>query len=1154
MSDEIKNPAPATPEKKPRPLWRRALKWTGITLGVIVVLFLLICSAIVWVLTPDRLTRIVEEQASEYLLADVDIDRVELTFWHTFPKMTLDIDSVRITSRSLQGLTAEEKAQLPADASRLMHLGSFHGGLNVPALLAGRISLYDVIFRGIGLNMVQVNDSVANYLILPSSGEPSDTTAVEVPDIVINRFVIEDAEPLRYRSLADTIDATVRLKNVTLLERDAPLYTLEINGDLRTPLLDEFNFEKISMGATGSVEWNHRTPMAVRLSDFAMKIDEYSMTVSTAVDFTHAPVMNELTARFSEIPLQGMLAHVPADLREELKDLRTSMKVNSTVTLSRPWFLADTILPSFDAVFEIPPCEITYQGYRFHDIQAKVTAGFDGSDIDRSVFTVEGLRIRGESVNFDLNATATNVMKDALVDGDFNGSINLNRLPGRVKAIIPVEVGGKIDGRSTFRFRLSDFSRESFHRIRADGEFNLHDITASDPGMLDAYMRHAQIKFGTNKGFVRDGVKIDSLLQVSLAIDTVSANGMGMDLAVSDLKLGVGSVNRAGSSDTTEVNPFGGRLSVKRLKFDATSDTMRARLRDASVGLTLRRFKGNARSPMLGMNIDAKVLFFGQGLNKIALADAGAQMTVHLNEQHSARMEAFRRLSAEKQDSIKTRFKAYADSLKSAPKTTAGTDMNFELTGKERSFLRRWDWNGSLQAAKGRLITPYLPLDNRVTDFNIKFSQDSVEFRDVKLKSGQSDFRVTGSLTNLRRALIGRRDNTLKARLRINADTVNVNEIVNAIFAGPALASQVDSAMIWNDDQENETARMTAIADTVESHPLLLPVNLDAHLRVKADHILYSDMLLHDFRGDLLLYDGALNLRNLSASTEIGSIDLNGLYAAARPDSLQFGLGMKVHNFRLDRLTSIVPAIDTIFPLMNSMAGIVNADVAVTTDLMPNMDINIPSLRGVLKISGDSLVLMDPATFKTVSKWLLFRNKEKNMIDHMDVEAVIENSGIEIYPFIFDIDRYRLGVMGSNDMAMNMSYHVSVLKSPLPFKFGINIKGNTDKMKIRLGGAKVKPGMVVERQMIADSTRVNLVEQIDKVFRSGIRKARLGRLKFQGASPTVTSSPGLGDERLTAADSLMLYQQGMIDSPGSSLLKEPPVKVDLSNGKKKKKK
>ncbi len=366
------------------------------------------------------------------------------------------------------------------------------------------------------------------------------------------------------------------------------------------------------------------------------------------------------------------------------------------------------------------------------------------------------------------------------------------------------------------------------------------------------------------------------------------------------------------------------------------------------------------------------------------------------------------------------------------------------------------------------------------------------------------------------------------------------------------------------------------MADTVKTGPLLVPRNVEARLHMRADNILYSDLALRDFHGDLMVFDGAVNLRDLSASTDIGSIDVDGLYSAPAADDLQFGLGMRVHDFRLDRLESLIPAIDSLLPALQSFGGIVNADVAVTTDLMPNMDIDIPTLKAAIKIEGDSLVLLDPETFKTISKWLLFRDKKKNMIDHMAVEVVIDNSTIELYPFMFDMDRYRLGVMGHNDLAMNLNYHVSVLKSPIPFKFGINIKGTPDKMKIRLGGAKFKERMAVERQAIADTTRINLVEQIDRVFRTGISKAKLGKLDFpessnagnvSGSRPggrgsrldraggiaSPSTAIGTGDN-ITATDSLIMIKQGMIDNPDKRrfpLSKQPPVVPVLQEDKKK---
>ena len=61
----------------------KTLLW--IILGIVLLITLLL-GCVVWILTPERLTPIVEQYANEYLDAQVRVGRVELTFWKTFPQ------------------------------------------------------------------------------------------------------------------------------------------------------------------------------------------------------------------------------------------------------------------------------------------------------------------------------------------------------------------------------------------------------------------------------------------------------------------------------------------------------------------------------------------------------------------------------------------------------------------------------------------------------------------------------------------------------------------------------------------------------------------------------------------------------------------------------------------------------------------------------------------------------------------------------------------------------------------------------------------------------------------------------------------------------------------------------------------------------------
>ena len=84
ISQKIKAPQERR-QRRRRPVWLRILRGTGWVLLSLIVAVVIICSAVVWVLSPEQLTPIIERVASRSLNADVKVGRAELTFWSSFP-------------------------------------------------------------------------------------------------------------------------------------------------------------------------------------------------------------------------------------------------------------------------------------------------------------------------------------------------------------------------------------------------------------------------------------------------------------------------------------------------------------------------------------------------------------------------------------------------------------------------------------------------------------------------------------------------------------------------------------------------------------------------------------------------------------------------------------------------------------------------------------------------------------------------------------------------------------------------------------------------------------------------------------------------------------------------------------------------------------
>lgn len=146
--------------------------------------------------------------------------------------------------------------------------------------------------------------------------------------------------------------------------------------------------------------------------------------------------------------------------------------------------------------------------------------------------------------------------------------------------------------------------------------------------------------------------------------------------------------------------------------------------------------------------------------------------------------------------------------------------------------------------------------------------------------------------------------------------------------------------------------------------------------------------------------------------------------------------------------------------------------------------------------------MLDGETFAEISKKFLFKNKERNLIDSIAVNVSVKDGNVTVYPFVVEMDRYRAAVGGTQDLNMNFNYHISILKSPIPFKLGLNISGNLDKMKFGLGKAKYKDAVTPVEMHRVDSTIVDMGRQIVRDFRKIITPQNRRRVTEEvGAFP-----------------------------------------------------
>ena len=371
-----------------------------------------------------------------------------------------------------------------------------------------------------------------------------------------------------------------------------------------------------------------------------------------------------------------------------------------------------------------------------------------------------------------------------------------------------------------------------------------------------------------------------------------------------------------------------------------------------------------------------------------------------------------------------------------------------------------------------------LPILMRKTVVSV--DDDLVKLNNASVLIGRSDLHATGDVSGIYGAL--KNDGVLTAHLFVKSDFIDCNQLIHT-FASPM-------------DQPNDsTSTSTTPASTTptsttptEMKLFVVPKKVDFQLQTNIRKVIFDKMTFENISGEVNLKDQSVSVRNLSMKALDSDMKATMVYKAKSTAGGYTGFDLKIRNINIGKLVDFIPALDTIVPMLRSFKGHVRFDVAAEARLDSRMNIRIPTLRSAIHIKGDSLVLMDGETFAEISKMLMFKNKKENVFDSVSVNVTVDKGNVIVYPFLVELDRYKAAIGGRQGLDMNFEYHISILKSPLPFKAGVNISGNPQKMKFRIGKAKYKDAVTPASVQKVDSTRLNMGRQIIERFQRIVRR------------------------------------------------------------------
>ncbi|MBQ7812793.1 MAG: hypothetical protein IJ394_09575 [Bacteroidales bacterium] len=1133
-----------TPVKTHKSIFRRLLNlilWTaGIWAAVLVILQFILSSSV--------LTGIVNRYAAEYVDGEVSFGDVSVNMFRRFPNISLSLDDVSITYPS-DRFEALEQAGAQGDllyhgtgaaADTLMSFERFSVSINLAALAGGSVNIPHMRLtkpRIFAHSYAPANRNWDIFRFATTEEEEDSTGTKRLPKIVLGRISLAGKPHVVYTDSRDTVFAMIdigraafngrlstrnsqrnrigltldnifvagRIAADTLAFRLDALHLHEHNDHIDIDasadamlLTKNYGRTGIPVRITGTADMDRDSVPSMHVEGMRVSIAGIPIDVDMHLSLDEGRTGVEGFVEITDFRINDLIRNYAVKFVPELAKVGTDARLSLLAACQGDYIHSTGKLPSFSIVLSIPEAEIMHE-----DITAALNVGIEAEayndaddritvDISRLTARTEGLVLEGRAGADDLLGS------DPTFGIDASLSASLDTLVTFLPDTLGIEAAGSLTALVDGKIRMSQMDLYTFSMSELAGHILSDKLSISMPeDTVSATIDGIEIRIAPET--MRS--KIDTT--ASHRMIGISAKVAGADIAYKDAfsVKGEGLAMSAKNASGT-VRRLGGRFSADNL-IVKDSESMSIELDETSNGFQMIPKRDNEEVPLLTLTSVNKRIFLTSETNRAILTDSEIRAEAAMNsvERRKRREERLDSLAAIYPDTPRDSLMAKMRAERAGRMTPSWAleddfsdrDIDLRLDETLAKYFREWDMDGHIDVRTGIVMTPYFPLRNILRGFHASFSNNEIVIDSMRVRSGKSEIGGKGSVTGLRRALGGRGRTAAPINIDIAlfSDGMDAGELLTAYNSGMNFNPESLKGSGEMSDAEflKQVTNEVAPDDTTTSL-IVVPSNVNAKLTLDAGNIKYSDLEIDQLTAQMLAKDRCVQITGAKAVTNMGDISFDGFYATRSKEDIQAGFSFDFADITADKVISLMPAVDTLMPMLKSFNGLLNCELAATARLDTAMNIITPSIDGVLRIGGRDLAISGDASINKLAKILKFKNIDEARIDAMLVEGMIKDNTLEVFPFVLEIDRYTLALSGMQNLDMSFKYHISMIKSPMLFRFGVDLYGpDFDNMKFKVGKAKYKNVNVPAFSSEIDEVKINLAESIRRIFEKGVANA-----------------------------------------------------------------
>ena len=340
---------------------------------------------------------------------------------------------------------------------------------------------------------------------------------------------------------------------------------------------------------------------------------------------------------------------------------------------------------------------------------------------------------------------------------------------------------------------------------------------------------------------------------------------------------------------------------------------------------------------------------------------------------------------------------------------TIKSDISLDgrMSSIDKKEYDKFKASGSLEIDKMDYKSDSLPFPVLLNTMKLNFTTQFVELAKFDAMLGKSDIQANGRIENFMQYVF--KDDLIKGTFAIKSKLMDLNEMMGSSSSTAATTAT--------------TAADSAAAANATMAVFEVPGNIDFNLDASIGKVLYTNMVLENMDGNIVIRNQKVDMTNLKMNTMGGALTVNGYYETTNIKRPTTSLNLKIVDFDIQNTFKTFNTVKKLAPAGQYAKGLFTATlenfkVGLNDKMEP--DLKTVDAHGVFKTKKVNVGGFPP--FIKLGEALKVEQLKNMEVTDLNLKYFIKNGRLNFEPFDTKINAVKTNISGSTGLDQTIDY------------------------------------------------------------------------------------------------------------------------------------